>query len=352
MESWAKKAANQTDYKLEPNRPLFSFRARIALIQKNTQPVSLIQQGNPEPMSFSRRLYLSFIRKFRRFMSIESYLTAQYEYKNKKPIDIRNPVEFNQKIQWLKAFYHPPILHKLVDKYAVREYVAEKAGKQYLNEFIALYDKRSEIDFTALPNQFVMKVVHGCGYNIIVPDKSKLNVCKAKLKLFKWTNKDQYQRTHKEWAYKGVKPRIMVEAFMQEEGKSCLSDYKFYCFNGKPKFVEYHLDRHENHLSAFYDLDFQPLEFRDVSEDELITQKVDKPARFEEMIEVAEKLADRLPFVRVDLYHVNEKIIFGEMTFYPGSGSADFHPEKYNKILGDMLELPKIPEDQKEITDY
>lgn len=285
-------------------------------------------------------------------MSIESYLSAQYEYRNKKPFDIHNPVEFNQKIQWLKAFYHPPILHKLVDKYAVREYVSEKVGEKYLNEITAIYDTLSEVNFNTLPNEFVIKVVHACGYNLIVPDKTRLNFFKARLKLFKWTHRDQYQRTHKEWAYKGVKPRIMVEKFMREAGKEALTDYKFYCFNGKPKFVEVHLDRHTKHLSAFYDLDFSPLPFRDVPDDELIKQEIKKPEHLKEMIEVAEQLADKLPFVRVDLYYVNEKIIFGEMTFYPGGGSADFQPEEYNKILGDMLELPKIPEGKKEITEY
>lgn len=305
-------------------------------------------------MTSLRDIYLSFIRKFKRFMSAEAYLTAQYEYKNKKPIDIRNPVEFNQKIQWLKAFYHPPILHKLVDKYAVREYVEEKVGKQYLNEFIAVYDKLSEVDFESLPNQFVMKVVHGCGYNIIVPDKSKLNVFKAKLKLFKWTNKDQYQRTHKEWAYKGVKPRILVEKFMQEEGEITLKDYQFYCFNGKAKLIEMHIERNSKHYYPLLDLDFKPLPFgfKLAPGEGIFNEQLDKPKHFEEMIEVAEKLADKLPFVRVDLYSLGEKIIFGEMTFYPGSGSEEFQPDEYNKILGDMLELPKIPEGRKEITQH
>lgn len=299
-----------------------------------------------------RRIYLMGMRKFKRFLPIKTYVALQYEYLNGKPIDIYNPVEFNQKIQWLKAFYHPPILHQLVDKYAVREYVAEKAGKQYLNEIIGIYDTLADIDFAALPNQFVIKVVHGCGFNLIVPDKSQLNLFKSKLKLFKWVNKDQYQRSHKEWAYKGVKPRLLIEKFMQEEGSNSLCDYKFYCFNGKPKFVEVHLDRHTNHLSAFYDLDYNPLPFRDVSEDELITQPIEKPKHFAQMLEVAEKLADKLPFVRVDLYYVNEKIIFGEMTFYPGSGSADFEPKEYNKILGDMLRLPNLKAGAQEITTY
>lgn len=303
-------------------------------------------------MPLFRRLYLIIIRKLKRFVSIERYLLAQYEYRNNRALDFNNPIEFNQKIQWLKAFFHPPILHSLVDKYAVREYVKEKAGEKYLNEIIAIYKKISEINFDKLPEKFVIKVVNGCGANLIVPDKSKLNTTLAKFRLLKWVYKDQYRRTHKEWAYKGVKPRIMVEKFIKEAGKSSLNDYKFYCFNGKPKFVEVHLDRHNDHKSSFYDLDFKPLPFRDVEEFELINTHIDPPKHFQEMIEVAEKLADRLPFVRVDLYYVNEKIIFGEMTFYPGSGSVDFQPQEYNKILGDMLVLPKIPDGKKEIIQY
>lgn len=285
-------------------------------------------------------------------MPIPQYVAIQYEYYNKKKIDLKNPTEFNQKVQWLKAFYHPPILHQLVDKYAVRSYVEEKIGANYLNECISVHDRISDINFEELPNRFVIKVVNGCGYNIIVPDKSQLNIRKAKLKLLKWVNKDQYKRSGKEWAYKGVKPRIMVEKFMEEIGHSSLKDYKFYCFNGKPKFVEIHLDRNTDHKSSFYDLNFQQLPFRDVEEHETIQTSIEKPEQFEEMILLAEKLADKLPFVRVDFYYFENRIVFGEMTFYPGDGRADFQPEEYNKILGDMLELPKIPLGQKDITNY
>lgn len=299
-----------------------------------------------------RRIYLHIAKKFKRVMPIPQYVAIQYEYYNKKKIDLKNPTEFNQKVQWLKAFYHPPILHQLVDKYAVRSYVEEKIGANYLNECISIHDRVSDINFEELPNRFVMKVVNGCGYNIIVPDKSQLNIRKAKLKLLKWVNKDQYKRSGKEWAYKGVKPRIMVEKFMEEIGHSSLKDYKFYCFNGKPKFVEIHLDRNTDHKSSFYDLNFQQLPFRDVEEHETIQTSIEKPEQFEEMILLAEKLADKLPFVRVDFYYFENRIVFGEMTFYPGDGRADFQPEEYNKILGDMLELPKIPLGQKDITNY
>lgn len=303
-------------------------------------------------MSIIRTIYLSIAKKFKAILPISTYVAIQYEYYNKKKIDIHKPIEFNQKIQWLKAFYHPPILHDLVDKYAVRKYVEEKIGAEYLNSFVALYNKASEVDFEELPDSFAMKVVHGCGYNLIVPDKSKLNIRKAKWQLFKWTHKDQYKRSGKEWAYKGVKPRILVEGFMKQEGRDSLNDYKFYCFNGKPKFVEIHLDRKEDHKSSFYGLDFKQLPFRDVEEDETIQITLEKPKYFDKMVTLAEKLADRLPFVRVDFYYIDDKIKFGEMTFYPGDGRADFQPEEYNKILGDMLELPKIPEGQKEITKY
>lgn len=296
-----------------------------------------------------RRLYLSILKKFKHIMPIKTYVGIQYEYTRGRPLDLNNPVELNQKIQWLKAFYHPPILHTLVDKYAVRQYVEEKAGKQYLNELIAVYDNMSEINFDALPEQYVMKVVHGCGYNLIVPDKHKLNLLKAKLKLFKWTHKDQYQRSHKEWAYKGVKPRIIVEKFLQQEEGGDLIDYKFYCFNGKAEFVEVHHDRNHHHLSSFYDLNYQQLPFRDVSEEHMIKGDIKAPERFSEMVDVANKLAGNLPFVRVDLYYVNKQIVFGEMTFYPGSGTADFYPPEYNKLLGDKLTLPRIPTGEKEI---
>jgi hypothetical protein len=283
------------------------------------------------------------------FLPPKMYARFLYEYFTEKKLNLENPVEFNEKIQWYKVYYHPKILNQLVDKYAVREYVEEKIGVQYLNEMYGVYDKPSEVDFDKLPNKFVMKATHASSYNLICEDKLKLDILKIRKLFKKWLRANQYYRTGQEWAYKDVKPRLIAEKLLNEDGRGSLTDYKFYCFNGKAHFVEVHLDRSQNHKRAFYDLNFDKLPFRYVSLEKAISESIQKPTTFEEMIVLAEKLANTFPFVRVDFYSINNKIIFGEMTFYPSDGRKDFIPNKYNNEIGDYFVLPKIPEGLNEI---
>jgi len=217
---------------------------------------------------------------------------------------------------------------------------------------LGVYEDINAIKLDELPNQFVIKGVHGYGYNLIVTDKTKVNWRKAKLKMLKWKHRNQYYRGGLEWAYKDVKPRFMVDKFMEEANHSSLTDYKFYCFHGKPKFLEVHLDRREDHSSAFFDTDFKQLPFRDVPQEMVIKESVPKPENFEEMLELAEKLADRFPFVRVDFYSINGRTVFGEMTFYPADGRDDFIPDAYNYKIGELLTLPQLPKGKNEITEY
>ncbi|MBE7685758.1 glycosyltransferase [Tenacibaculum piscium] len=294
---------------------------------------------------FLRKIWLKIIKKLN-FLSAPYYIKHYYEYYSGKKLNLEKPVEFNEKISWYKAFYQPKILHVLVDKYAVRDFIKEKIGEEYLNECYGVYKKPAEVDFEKLPNQFVLKGTHGCNINLVVKDKTTLDKKKTKLLMAKWLRKNQYKRTGKEWAYKDVKPRIIAEKFIKDERDS-LTDYKFYCFNGTPKFLEVHLDRDKNHKSAFYDFDFKKLPFSDSPKDKLIQEDFEKPQTLSKMVELAGKLSEGFPFVRVDFYSVEDKITFGEMTFYPGDARNDFYPAKYNKIIGDYFELPKIPAGEK-----
>lgn len=305
-------------------------------------------------MSIQERLHkikLTILKNLK-FLPAHKYVGYYYEYYTGKKYNDANPLRFNEKLQWYKAHYQPKILNKLVDKYAVREYVKEKIGEEYLNDFIAIYDNISDIDFDALPKQFVIKGVHGYGYNIIVHDKSKLNRTKARLKMYKWKYRNQYWRGGLEWAYKDVKPRFMVEKYMEEAAHGALTDYKFFCFNGKPKFVEVHLDRTENHKSGFFDLDFKQLPIRDIPIEGVINKPVPKPSNFDEMVHLVEVLADKFPFVRVDFYSINGKSVFGEMTFYPGDGRFEFVPDEYNYKFGEYFVLPKLPKGETVIKNY
>jgi len=296
------------------------------------------------------KIIRGLINKFK-FLPSPVYVKNYYQYYTGKKLDLNNPKEFNQKIQWLKVYYKNPILTQLVDKYAVRPYVEEKIGKQYLNELLAVYYKASEVDFASLPSSFVLKGAHGYNFNLIVRDKRELNIRKAKFLLHKWMSKNQYYRGGKEWAYKNVKPKLIAEKFLNEIGKNAINDYKFYCFNGMPKFVQVDIERGSGDLKCFYDLNWIKLPFNK-GKGKLVEGIVQKPKNFDNMVSLATKLAIDFPFVRVDFYNIEGRIIFGELTFYPGDGRIDFLPDEFNSIIGEYLTLPKIPKGQKYITTF
>lgn len=282
-----------------------------------------------------RKFWVKFIKTFK-FLPQKYYVSHYYEYYTGKKLDYDNPVEFNQKISWYKVFYRNPLLTKLVDKYSVREYVTEKIGEEFLNKCLGVYNSPKEINWDSLPNDFVIKAVHGCNFNLVVNNKSKLNKTKAKLKMYKWLYKNQYYRGGLEWAYKNVKPRLIIEKFMKDEITNDLIDYKFYCFDGEPKFIIAQSDKLGKY---FFDLQWNKMPFGWKTKDPNI---ISKPSNLEELVVLSKKLSNGLPFVRADFYSVNGKSIFGEMTFYPTDARKDFYPEEYNKIVGDYFKLPTL----------
>lgn len=294
-----------------------------------------------------RRFTLRFLKKMT-FLPANMYVGYMYEYFTGKKLNLKDPKEFNEKIQWYKVFYQPDILTQLADKYEVRSYVKEKIGEEYLNQLLGVYNKASEVNFDELPNEFILKATHSSSHNLIVHDKSKVNKFEAKKKFYKWLHTNQYYRTGQEWAYKNIPPRIIAEKLLKEEAQPSLIDYKFYCFNGEAKFICVHIGRFNDHKKVFFDTDFNQLPYS--TQKTLFNGDVKKPNKLKEMVCLANKLADRLPFVRVDFYLVNDKITFGEMTFYPGDGKLEFHPNEYNRIIGDYLKLPEIPKGEKRIT--
>jgi hypothetical protein len=298
-----------------------------------------------------RRFFLRHLRKMR-FLPPKFYAKVHYEYFSGKKLNLDNPVDFNAKIEWYKVYFRPKILNTLVDKYAVRSYVKDKIGEQYLNELYAVYDDPEKIDFDALPNKFVIKANHTNGHNIIVSNKAQLNQKKVINKFKKWLTKNQYYRRGQEWAYKDVEPKIVIEKFLKEDGKSTLADYKFYCFNGEPKFIDVHLDREEDHKQGCFDLEFNRLPFGKSKTYKSISTELEKPTNLNEMVELSRKLSENLPFVRVDFYSVNGKSVFGELTFYPSDARKQFYPEEYNKIIGDYFKLPPLKNGNKVITEF
>jgi hypothetical protein len=200
-----------------------------------------------------------------------------------------------------------------------------------------VYDGVEDIDIESLPNSFVLKVNHGSGQQILVKDKSEID-WEHELKLLrKWLSSNHYYNG-REWGYKNIIPRIICEKYIEENGK-LPTDYKFFCFNGVPRFLEVHKCRYEGQKKNIYDMDWKLLEFQKGNYPH-ITEQLEKPLGFEKMIDYAERLSKGFPFVRVDFYNVEGRIYFGEMTFYPGNGVSMFYPEEYNLTIGEYIELP------------
>ncbi len=287
-----------------------------------------------------KRFVYGILKKLK-FLPPEWYVGIYYEYYTGKKLNLAEPVEFNEKIQWLKVYYKPEILTQLVDKYCVREYVKEKLNEDYLNTLLSVYYKANNVDFDELPERFVIKGAHGYNFNLLVKDKSRLNKTKARYLMHKWMSRNQYYRGGLEWAYKNVQPKLIAETFLEQAGKSVLDDYKFFCFSGKPKIVQVDMGRGEEDVKAFYDMDWKKLPFTK-GKGSKYEGELPLPENFGTMVEAVKKLAVGFPFVRVDLYNIEGKILFGEMTFYPGDGRQEFYPDEYNKVVGDYLTLPPL----------
>ena len=263
------------------------------------------------------------------------HVTGQY-------LNLDNPRTFNEKIQWLKLYDSTPIKTRLADKYLVRDWVKEQIGEQYLIPLLGVYDKFEEIDFAKLPKQFVIKCNHGCGYNIIVKDKSKLNQQEAKEKLDKWMNENFAFKIGYELHYRDIRPKIIIEKFIENKGTDDLYDYKFWCFNGKVEFIQFLSERNLSGLKmAFYDRKWNKQTF--VYSHPLDKKTIKKPDNLDEMIQLAEALSKGFPCVRVDFYRLNDgTIYFGEMTFTSASGNCKWNDEHINRALGNMIKLPKL----------
>jgi len=260
-----------------------------------------------------------------------------YDYAGKYP-DLENPKTFSDKMQWMKLYYHDPLMSRCADKYEVRSFIEAKGYAYTLNGLIAVYKSVEEIDVKSLPVKFVMKASHGSGWNLICKDKNKINWIPWKKIMNIWLNSNVFW-PGREWPYKNMTPRIICEKYIEDESGQ-LMDYKFFCFNGVPKFIQANKGRGtKRHAQNFYDTNWKILPFGKNLEP-LPGVIISQPVTFREMLEIARDLSGRFPFVRVDFYEVQGRVIFGELTFFPKSGLPDFTPPEYDLILGEMLTLP------------
>ena len=250
-----------------------------------------------------------------------------------------DPQTYNEKLQWLKLYDRKPEYTQMVDKYEAKKYVAAIIGEEYIIPTLGVWDRFEDIDFDALPDCFVLKCTHDSGGLVIVRDKKELDKKAARRKIEHCLGRNYYMNS-REWPYKNVRPRIIAEQFMINDSGEELQDYKFMCFNGKVKCCFVCSDRFsaEGLHITILDRDWNVLPFHRHYHPP--KSGLEKPAQYDEMLRLAEQLSKDIPFVRVDLYEINGKIYFGELTFFPGSGLEKFEPESGDYTLGSWIALP------------
>jgi FkbM family methyltransferase len=271
---------------------------------------------------------------------IKKFITKQFEEQVGYTPNIDDPKTFNEKIQWLKLYYHDPLMTKCADKYAVRKYIKEKIGEEYLVPLLGVYNNVNEIDFNKLPKKFVLKVNNASGKNIICKNKNKLKIEEIKFQLNEWLKpENNFYFYSYEWIYKDIKPKIICEKLLESPDKD-LKDYKFMCFNGKVKTIRICSEREKKLKINFFDRNWNKLNFTKDGHPNN-HKNIQKPKKIKKMIEISEILAKDFPLVRVDLYEINNKIYFGELTFTPGNGMNVYNPKEWDIKLGRLLKLDK-----------
>ena len=272
------------------------------------------------------------------YMEDTAFLKLQYKNIIGKKLNLNNPQTFNEKLQWLKLNDRKDIYTTMVDKYEVKKYVSDVIGEKYIIPTLRIYNSFDEIDFEKLPNKFVVKCTHDSGSTIICKDKKKFDIKKAKKKINK-ALKYNYYYAGREWPYKNVKPRIIIEEYIEAQELKDLRDYKFFCFNGKVNLFKVDFNRFLEHRANYYDKSLKLLEFGEEVCPPDFEKKIEIPKDIMKMMLLAEKLANGTKFVRIDFYYTNKKIYFGEMTFYPASGFGKFIPDSWDERLGEMINL-------------
>lgn len=278
---------------------------------------------------------------FYRCLSDETFVKKQYKARVGERLNLKNPQTFNEKLQWLKLYDRKPEYTTMVDKYAVKQIVAEKIGDEYIIPTLGVWECFDDIDFDALPDRFVLKCTHDSGGLVIVRNKDELDKQAAKKKIEACLRTNYYD-VGREWQYKDVPPRIIAEEYMQDaDGSDYLTDYKIFCFHGEPKVILTVRGGHEDESKTrrrMYDVDWNKYEVGLYGKP-VETVAEPRPARLEKMLELSRKLSEGMKHLRVDFYVVGDRIFFGELTFYHMNGMGKFSPESFNLLLGSFLKL-------------
>ncbi len=290
-------------------------------------------------MTLHKRIILKLMSLgFFNWMPTKPYIKWKFKLRLGYKLNLNNPKTFNEKLNWLKVNEINHEQTKYVDKYTVRKYIADSIGEEYLVPLIGVYDTVDEIPWETLPEKFVLKCTTGSGGNIICTNKNECNINKSKKKLNSYLNKN-YFYLNRETPYKQVNPKIICEQFISDTNITP-NDYKVYCFNGKAKLLEFHIDRFNNqkHTCDYYDTNLNKLDFRWGTTPSEIDLPYKDVAKF--LIHLSEEIAKSFIHVRVDWYVVANKIYFGETTFFNGGGYELFNSYEDDLLLGSWLKLP------------
>ena len=283
---------------------------------------------------------MNIIKNLLKILPDKLYLQLMYFKHFRKFINFNNPKNFNEKIQYLKLKYRSNELTEMADKYKVKQYVSKLIGNEYVIPTLGVWSTTEEINFNELPKKFVLKCNNDSGGVVICKDKQALNIEETKKFLNSRLNNNGFWYG-REWPYRNVKPCIIAEKYMENNGQNELIDYKFFCFNGQPKVVLVCSERFasNNMCKTYFDENWNLLNIMEANH--RIDKEQKKPQSFEKMKTISQKLAKGMPFVRIDFYEIEGSLYFGEITFFPASGLEKFKPEKWNNIFGDMIDISK-----------
>ena len=285
------------------------------------------------------RTVKEIIKKLVGLIPSKLWISYRFKVRTGEKMDWKNPKTFNQKLQWLKLYNRRPEYTTMVDKYEVKKYVAERIGEEYIIPTLGVWDRFEDIDFDALPDQFVLKCTHDSGGLIIVRDKSKLDK-EAARKMFRVALNRNHYSVNREWPYKNVKPRIIAEQYMKDEQAEDLPVYKIFCFGGEPYIIQaIQNDKQPNESIDYFDIGWDKLPLRQNFPNS--EHPLPAPKTLDKMLQYAGVMSTRHPFLRVDFYEVNGKMYFSEFTFFSDSGMQKFDPPEWDYILGDRIKLPK-----------
>lgn len=270
------------------------------------------------------------------------YLQILFFLKTGSRLHLNQPKTFQEKLQWLKLYNRKAIYTTMVDKFAVKEYVGAIIGQEYIIPTLGIWNSVQDINIDSLPDRFVLKTTHGGGNLgvVVCNDKTKFDFQKTYSRLNKSLSHNIY-KIYREWPYKNVVPRIIAEPNINPSQTADLIDYKFFCFNGIVKYCQVIKGRNSNETIDFYDIDWEYQNFYGLTPN--IKQSSEKnacPPNYKQMVNIAQTLSLGIPFVRVDMYNIEGKVYFGELTFFPASGFGTFTPAEWNNKIGDLIELP------------